>query len=256
MGHGGMQTRRYGNREVLFARGDSAEAVFEVRAGRVRLSWPGPSGLALTSILGVGQVVGEVEFLSGGHHAATAEAVGETVVSVLSHDDLAEALRRAPNLAPALLRPVFERLRQETAPPPAARGDLLLVPTALTLRPADPELARQMDAQGLRIASLPFRVGRRSSRDDAGEASADLRLEDTRPYTLSRRHFAIEAVDGDFVVRDCGSHHGTIVNGARIGGALPESVAPLFAGENSIVAGRQSSPFRFTLLVQGGPTAG
>jgi hypothetical protein len=162
-------------------------------------------------------------------------------------------------LASALLRPVFDRLRpfEDAAPEPSAvvapaRAEPVIL-SELRLKPATRELSQQMESDGFRIASLPFRVGRRSSRASSADDGTpiDLALTDTQPYSLSRRHFAIETRDGGYVVRDCGSRRGTIVNGTRIGGNLSESVAPLNRGENRIVAGGPMSPFRFTLTIEG-----
>ncbi len=51
------------------------------------------------------------------------------------------------------------------------------------------------------------------------------------------------------LVRDCGSYHGTIVNGGVVGGDDAVLTAQLRAGENEIVAGNTGSPFRFLLTI-------
>jgi hypothetical protein len=252
-----MISRKYLNGETIYRRGESAAAAFEVREGNVRLFWPGQGGLS--AVLGVGEIFGAAELIAGRKRLATAEALGDAIVSELGRDELARVLAHDGELASALLRPVFDRLRpfEDAAPEPSEVVALppaeLVVLSELRLKPAAREMSQQMDNDGIRIATLPFRVGRRSSRaSSVGDGTIDLALSDTRPYSLSRLHFAIETHDGDYVVRDCGSHHGTIVNGARIGGNLSESVAPLIRGENRIVAGGPMSPFRFTLTIEGG----
>jgi hypothetical protein len=52
------------------------------------------------------------------------------------------------------------------------------------------------------------------------------------------------------LVRDCGSYHGTTLNGQILGGEGRPSSAPLMSGESELVAGRADSPFRFRILVQ------
>jgi len=75
----------------------------------------------------------------------------------------------------------------------------------------------------------------------------DLTFEDFKPFNLSRRHFVIEESRRGLVVRDCGSHLGTVVNGMRIGSKAAGNIAILKAGDNEIIAGTEQSPYRFTL---------
>jgi FHA domain-containing protein len=105
-------------------------------------------------------------------------------------------------------------------------------------------------ARALRLAPLPFRVGRLPV---AGEAQPlevnDLQLSDTRPFHVSRDHFAIERGPDGVQVRDRGSYVGTIVNGVQIGGHRHVATVPLAVGENEVVAGSPKSPFRFRVVV-------
>ena len=55
------------------------------------------------------------------------------------------------------------------------------------------------------IASLPFRIGR--------QADNDLNLRDTR---VSRSHARLVVENGDYVIEDCASRHGTFLNGKRV----------------------------------------
>ena len=52
------------------------------------------------------------------------------------------------------------------------------------------------------------------------------------------------------LVRDCGSYHGTIVNGVVVGGDDAVLTAQLRAGENEIIAVNTDSPFRFLLTIR------
>jgi len=253
-----MNTRKFDAGDVIYRLGEEALSAFEVREGRVRLAWHGPSGLQQTAVIGAGQIFGETELLAGNARTATAEAASNLVVHELGREDFARLLAEDADIGKSLLRPVFERVRRDaqaaTRPTPSVAPHATPVPvlSELRLEPGGREIARQMEASGVRIATLPFRVGRRSLRGAfVDEGPVELTLEDQQPYSLSRRHFAIEARGVGFVVRDCGSHHGTIVNGVRIGGTLPVSVAALKIGENRIVAGRAASPFQFVLTIGG-----
>lgn len=113
-----------------------------------------------------------------------------------------------------------------------------------------PAAAVFLPAQTLLLARLPFRVGRLPV---AGEAQPlevnDLQLPDTKPFHVSRSHFAIERVPDGVQVRDRGSYLGTIVNRVQIGGHRQVGITPLAVGENEVVAGGPSSPFRFRVVV-------
>ena len=110
--------------------------------------------------------------------------------------------------------------------------------------------AALLPARALRLARLPFRVGRLPG---AGEAQPmevnDLQLSDIEPFNVSRDDFAIERVPDGVQVRDRGSSVGTIVNRVQIGGHHRVATVPLVVGENEVVAGGRRSPFRFRVVV-------
>ena len=107
-----------------------------------------------------------------------------------------------------------------------------------------------LPAPALRLADLPFRVGRLPV---AGEAQPievnDLQLPDMTPFNVSRDHFAIERAPDGVQVRDRGSYVGTIVNGVQIGRHHHVATVPLAVGDNEVVAGSPRSPFRFRVVV-------
>jgi hypothetical protein len=100
-------------------------------------------------------------------------------------------------------------------------------------------------ADGKRLRSA---LGAGEGKDTYGDIH--LVIEDDRPFNLSRRHFLVEEEAGSLVVRDCGSYHGTTLNGKIIGGEGHPLSVPLMTGESELVAGRSDSPFRFRILVR------
>ena len=103
----------------------------------------------------------------------------------------------------------------------------------------------------IRIERPPFRIGRSPSGEGKDTYfDIDLALDDKRPFNLSRRHFSIEMIDGSLIVRDCGSYHGTTLNGMILGGQDRLQTAPLMTGESELVAGKPDSPFRFRIIVE------
>jgi hypothetical protein len=127
---------------------------------------------------------------------------------------------------------------------PAVAGDRLV------LLAASDALAGRVPDEGVVIDRLPFVVGRRPASDERPPGGAvQLELEDTVPYRLSRRHFAVVAGAEGLAVRDDNSTLGTVVNGVAVGEQFPRSETPLRRGENLVVAGGAGSPFVFRLVV-------
>jgi hypothetical protein len=198
-------------------------------------------------------VFGCEALLAGVAYQATVRARGRTVVEIADVETMMTTLLLRPDAALPLARAAFEQAALDAAAParaapppePSRAGEY-----GLRLMPATPALAEQIGADGVVVSSFPFVVGREAARGDGGGSrGVDLVLHDSTPYNLSRRHFAIER-DGDrYVVRDCGSYHGTIVNGTPIGGHEIRRSAALRPGENAIVAGKASSPIRFSFVV-------
>ncbi len=76
--------KRYEKGEMLHWQGDSAECVFVVRRGKVKVYCISLEGKAHTyDIFGAGRLVGATAYLLGGEHESTAEALGDTDVYVI-----------------------------------------------------------------------------------------------------------------------------------------------------------------------------
>ena len=112
---------------------------------------------------------------------------------------------------------------------------------------------------GVRLTHFPFKVGRESRLSQAGFAREQRlgctpQLNDlyhSEPHGaevihISRDHFAIEHVGGEFFVVDRGSVAGTIVAGRRIGGHRKGGRTRLHPGDE-IVIGGETSPYVFRL---------
>ena len=113
-----------------------------------------------------------------------------------------------------------------------------------------PDIVRQMGSDSITIERFPFLVGRESSHtSDAMNPPVALAISDEQPFQLSRRHFMIDQDDEGIIVRDCGSHNGTIVNGIMLGGSSIGFRAVLVPGENEIIAGTLISPFHFSCWI-------
>ena len=265
-----MPLRQYQDGDIIFAEGAPCEAVYRVRSGEVEIDRPGSGGRSIGVILRTGDIFGEAGLLSGGSRRARARASGDTEIELIEQDEIV-ALIEGDNatsrpVARALSDQMFggpdaslafppEQTVDEGDPDPAsieeAHGPGLVVNLEMVLIGDDERTVAAMGADSQIIHRLPFVAGRKTTERDRNLlGEIHLMLEDEKPYRLSRRHFAIENLDGRFVVRDFKSHHGTIVNGTPIGAEKETLIAPLQSGANEIVVGSISAPFRFKLTVE------
>lgn len=254
-----MAERAFEDGVVVCRAGDAAETVFRIKAGALRIEpVRGPLQQAYNML--AGEIFGAEALLAGATYGATARARGPTVLEIADRAAVLAALDARPDAALPLIRAAFAQaeapveselvLTNEVIP---TTGDPAGDPGNGTprLMPATPDLAEQIGAEGVPVQSFPFVVGREESQGEGrGARGVDLILHDRTPYNLSRRHFAIEREGDRFVVRDCGSYHGTIVNGTPIGGSEVRQSAALKPGENAIIAGKSSSPIRFSITVR------
>lgn len=202
--------------------------------------------------------------IEGRPRSATVRARGLVRGEMLERRLFLERISRDPRLAfGALLRlserlhAVDERLADAAANSPGAAHATALaraVPAVagdrLTLFGASEALAGRMPAEGVVIGHLPFVVGRRPAEGERRPSgSLQLELEDTAPYRLSRRHFAVVAGAEGLAVRDDNSTLGTVVNGEAVGEHFPRSEVLLRRDENLVVAGGAGSPFIFRLVI-------
>lgn len=270
-----MTDRYFSDGELIYRMGDPADGVYRVRSGGVRLHRSGGGVQTKTRDLGVDTVFGNDGFLTGEIRDTDAVAVGDVVVEFLRRNEFLAILTVQPHLLSPLFEPVFDLVRtasddatpepQSPEPDPVENGETdgavfesaLFeragpVPGKLDIRLlADGRSLRSaLGADGISVHELPFRIGRAASGEGKDTyRDVHLTIEDARPFNLSRRHFSIEEEAGALVVRDCGSYHGTTLNGQILGGEGRPLSAPLMTGESELVAGRSDSPFRFRILV-------
>lgn len=92
--------------EEIFSAGDTAESLFCVVRGQIRLATPEQTVMA-----GPLQTIGAVELLTGGRRATSAAADSDTLVLVIEADDFFDLL--AHNIE--IVRALFQRLLPQRA---------------------------------------------------------------------------------------------------------------------------------------------
>lgn len=250
-----MFERRFSDGDHIYGQGDPGDAVYLVISGTVHLRREEES--EPVRVVRRGEAFGRSGILRGRARQYSAIANGDVTVRLIRRIDVLDQLEKTPDLwFPAVLQALLQNPDEAQAPaldietfvPPQEK---VTVPKErIVLLAAGDRTASHIDDEGIPIARLPFRVGRVTKRRDKPVVDIDLALRDSEPFMLSRRHFVIDAAaDRKYVVRDDGSHNGTIVNGQRLGREGSGRTAVLREGENEIIAGTERSEFRFLLRI-------
>src|SRR4029453_4133668 len=172
-------------------------------------------------------------------------------------DDFFNSFQTDPKVALALLKVLFERLREahtmilqlQKADPQHAlvpKAPLAVVPPqgqlTLTLEGVTPRAAAALPVTPFQITKFPFRIGRQSPDPLVYN---DLMLPDSVPLQISRHHLAFIADESGVGVVDRGSTLGSWVDGQQIGGSSRLSGPVFFTGsEGILVLGHGDFPFK------------
>ncbi len=98
---------------VLFREGERGDCLYLIRSGKVKLGRRSADGREnLLSVLGPGEMFGELSMFDPGPRTATATAVGDAVLYEMSHAELLGWLDRFPTVARYLLEALARRLRR------------------------------------------------------------------------------------------------------------------------------------------------
>ena len=107
--------RFYRKNEHLFHEGDPGGMLHIIVIGRVKALMLDEQGHELIlSVMGPGEVLGEVTLIDGGPRSASVSAAEDTVTLTLGRDELLGLIRQNPALADSLLVVVCSRLRRVT----------------------------------------------------------------------------------------------------------------------------------------------
>ena len=261
--------------ELIFREGDESSEAYWILSGKVEISMETPQGRSVLTTLEVGEIFGEMGMIDDLPRAATARALTTTEVDVVNERDFHfEVLRDEARLLP-YLDMLFERLRSTNAmlraelakhrtsdliAAPAVKSEAATKPPAAAAAPesgtitiSSTEQSSAFHPRGLseKVSKFPFRIGRAMDADgQSGFGRVDLALPDHRPYSVSRGHCLIERKGEAYVVRDCGSRLGTIVNGTPLGAEATETTAELKRGENRLILGTEAGRHEYIVSLQ------
>jgi CRP-like cAMP-binding protein len=107
------RVRRLAPREELVHKGDEGGQIFLIVKGSLKATTPSREGSEVAfSIMGPGEVCGELALLAGGRRTASMAALDECELLVLDRRDFVPVLRSRPEVAIKLLEVLAERVRR------------------------------------------------------------------------------------------------------------------------------------------------
>lgn len=121
--HGTELARTFADAELICREGESSAEMFVIRRGSVRVFKASPRGELELAVLTKGDFFGEMSVLEGLPRDASAQAIGEAEVLVMTAGALLVRLRRDPTFAFELLRRLSGRVRSLNARLVAALGN-------------------------------------------------------------------------------------------------------------------------------------
>ena len=106
---------RYEAGDLIVAKGDPGDSMMAMLQGRVSISTTSEDGRQVVlSVLGVGDVFGEIALLDGKERTADVTALTDCEVLIVPRRSLWSLLERRPDLCIALMLVLCERLRHTT----------------------------------------------------------------------------------------------------------------------------------------------
>jgi CRP/FNR family cyclic AMP-dependent transcriptional regulator len=110
-----LNRRSYASGESIFFQGDPGESVYVIESGRVRIYVHAEDGQEVSVVLyGPGDMFGEMSLLDGRPRSATATAMDDVVLLVLSAERFDRHLRDSHQLALNVMLTLSTRLRETT----------------------------------------------------------------------------------------------------------------------------------------------
>lgn len=110
---GAMTSLKLNRGEVLFEEGEPGDRLYVIGSGKIKVGRSSSDGREnLLTVLGGGDVLGELSLFDPGPRTATATAVSSSVVYELTHERLSALLASDPSVASYLLQALAHRLRR------------------------------------------------------------------------------------------------------------------------------------------------
>lgn len=141
--------QKFRDGKTIFREGEASTCAYVVTEGDVELTKTGPKGPIRLAVLNKGELFGEMGLLDDSPRSATARAVGQTTLEIVSREEFLTMVREDPKKAVAVMEKLVDRLRKAdemlVGKLPAARTSS--TPKAAVLQSQPPSQAPQTTPQ-------------------------------------------------------------------------------------------------------------
>jgi CRP-like cAMP-binding protein len=108
-GHG-RSISNYPKKEIIFAQGDEADAVFYIRKGKVKVTVASAQGKeAVVAILGVDEFLGEGCMIGQPNRLATARAMTDCILMRMEKSEITKIVRQQPTFSSMFITHILAR---------------------------------------------------------------------------------------------------------------------------------------------------
>lgn len=251
-----MAEKQFPAREIIFREGDVADVAYVIRQGAVEILKRGDSGEIRLADLKEGEIFGEMGlFDPKSPRSATARAKVDTVVDIITEQELHGMMQECPPRLVPIITSVFERLRitnQRVKTREQATAILEVDADKVIVSPANEATSELFTPLEMPVGHLPMRIGGYPQDNGNGRSHQNhLNIpSDGPPLTVSANHCEIAVHEGQLYLRDLGSRFGTTVNGLTLGRGKGEYKGALQKGDNHVILGdKRTSPYHLTVTV-------
>jgi CRP-like cAMP-binding protein len=272
-----MKQREYNPGDIILQEGDPSDVVYKIVSGDVEVFKEHDGQTVLLGVMKAGEFLGEMGVVDDEPRSASARAKNQVSMLIYKEQEFFRLISRDGSSAERMILRLCERIRtlsrklaeitvsrrtadttEEETPvgetqdlPAQARSKGESTHVRLTLFPLSEHLFPSLPKEGISVKQLPFSVGRLPvGKEREAVVPIDLIISDSRPFRISRQHFALYQNLKGCGILDLGSALGTEVNGVFLGHNFGTDFEYLKLGENRITAGGVGSPFTFKVLME------
>lgn len=244
-----MSEQQFHARDIIFREGEVSDCAYVIVRGKVEILKHGSHGEVQLAVLEPGATFGEMGlFEPRSPRSATARAVEDTHVDVISQQEFIDMVHQSPPRMMPIMETMVERLRATNSRVSSAEQATVILESEIdkvVLRPGSEAVEKSFKGIELPVGRLPVRIGGYSVNDPTpAPAHGQFYIaSDGPPLAISRQHFEIIIEEGGIFLVDLGSRFGTIVNGRHIGRGRGSYKQPLQKGDNEVRLGNVRSPY-------------
>lgn len=262
----------FGDGMIIFRQGDPSDRFYIIRSGQVLLTREANGVTSEIGKAGPGEVVGEMGVLQNRPRSATATAKGRVWLYGMTLADLTDKRSDGQDHPGTVVsRVLAQRLHKSME----SLDQAALERWAAPLPPASPTPHRP-EGQAVPATASPLKIGlrmgwRNGDQIDWSEQASQhvlpiifgrhpgpgsappgtelVMIEENPPQRLAPVQFKLEMQNGNVILRDDQSLHGTEVSGVSVGPTAGLTEVQLPPGTHVLVAGGEGSPYVMALEI-------